>query len=164
MRWISGLFLLFLLDGCGCYDFSGTRIPEDIRSFSVDLFSKDAALASPQSSIVFTEKLKTKFQSNSKLKLVTSNGDYHFSGSIKDYRVEAASIGQNTGAEQNQFTIVIAVKFASEAHPEKNFEKDFSQNAVFNASESFSSKEEQLSGEIFDKIVQQIFAEVALDW
>lgn len=172
MTWSKNtIFILFTalaltFSGCSIcgYDFKGSNIPPDIKSISVGFFNNEAEIVNPQLSLQFTEKVKTKFQSESKLKLVTENGDYQITGAIRDYRWTPATLNGPTGTGQNQFTITVKVNFESALHPEKNFNKDFSQNAVFDASKNFSEVEQQYSSEISDKIIQQIFAEIALDW
>lgn len=163
----SVISLTLVLAGCGIcgsYNLSGSNLPTDIKTISVAFFNNEAELVNPQLSLAFTEKLKTKFQSESKLKLVTENGDYKLSGAIRNYRWTPATLSGPSGGGQNQFTISVHVNFESEKHPEKNFSKDFSQNAVFDASQNFSDVEQQYASDISDKIVQQIFAEIALDW
>lgn len=163
---LPSIILTMLVSGCSIcgYDFNGSNIPPDIKSISVAFFNNEAEIVNPQLSLQFTEKLKTKFQSESKLKLVTENGDYRLSGAIRDYRWSPATLNGPGGTGQNQFSITVRVNFESEKYPDKNFNKDFSQNAVFDASKNFSDVEQQFSSEISDKIVQQIFAEIALDW
>lgn len=149
---------------CGkIYDFRGANIPPDVNSFSVDFFKNEATIVNPELSILITEKLKTKFQTESRLKLVASSGDYKFAGTIKDYKISQASL-DNTGASQNQLTINVKVIFISEFHPEKNFERDYSFFKTYLATEDFNIIENNLATEITDVIVQKIFAEVALDW
>ncbi|MBS3915045.1 MAG: hypothetical protein KG003_11130 [Bacteroidetes bacterium] len=171
MNWIKKIlfpvFCLFLLFGavaCGIYDFKGSNISKDVETFSVDLFGNEAQLVNPQLSLLFTEKLKTKFQRETKLHLITENGDWRFAGAIREYKIEPVIIDNNTGASQNQFTIGVHVVFENEKDPTKNFSKDFSFNRTFDASKEFSSVENELSDEITDNIVQQIFAATALDW
>lgn len=153
-----------LFSGCDIYNFKGSNIPKEVETFSVDLFGNEAQLVNPQLSLLFTEKLKTKFQSESRLNLVAVNGDWRFSGAIRDYRIEAATIDNNTGAAQNQFTITIKVVFENDKDPAQNFSRDFSFFRTFDASREFSSVENDLANEITDNIVQQIFAATALEW
>lgn len=171
LRAVYGLMLLpllLLLGGCTpfwkFYDFKGAAIPADIQTFSVDFFSNEAAIVNPQLSMSFTEKLKTKFQSETRLALTNADGDYKFGGSIVEYTITPATLNADVGTAQNQFTIRIRVEFTCEKYPEKNFSRDFSFFKIFDASASFESVEEGLSTDIQNQIVQQIFAAVALDW
>lgn len=153
-----------LLSACGVYNFKGSNIPKEVETFSVDLFGNEAQLINPQLSLNFTEKLKTKFQSETRLSLVNTSGDWRFSGAIRDYRIETATIDQNTGAAQNQFTITIKVVFENVQDETKNFTREFSFFRTYDSSKEFSSVENALSAEITDNIVQQIFAATALEW
>lgn len=164
MNWIKFAVFALIVSACGIYNFKGSNIPKEVETFSVALFGNEAQLVNPQLSLNFTEKLKTKFQQESRLSLVANNGDWKFSGAIKDYKIETATIDQNTGAAQNQFTIVVRVEFENSADSEKNFNREFSFFRTYDASKDFSSIENALSNEITDNIVQQIFAATALEW
>ena len=160
--------LLLLLGGCTpfwkFYDFKGAAIPADIQTFSVDFFSNEAAIVNPQLSMSFTEKLKTKFQSETRLALTNADGDYKLGGSIIEYSITPASLNADVGTAQNQFNIKVRVEFVCEKYPEKSFARDYAFFKIFDASSTFESVEESLSTEIQNQIVQQIFAAVALDW
>ena len=112
----------------------------------------------------FTEKLKSIFQTETRLALTNGDGDYKFGGSIVDYSIVPASLNADIGTAQNQFNIRVRVEFTCEKYPEKNFARDFSFFKIFDATSTFESVEESLSTEIQTQIVQQIFAAVALDW
>lgn len=146
------------------YDFKGANIPSDINTFAVDFFANEAAIVNPQLSMSFTEKLKSKFQTETRLALTNGEGDYKFAGSVMEYSITPASLNAEIGTAQNQFNIKIRVEFSCEKYPEKNFARDFSFFKIFDANSTFESVEESLSTEIQTQIVQQIFAAVALDW
>jgi hypothetical protein len=167
MSWSKWLILAVLTSGCGffrAYDPRGTFIPEDIQTFSVDFFNNEAAIVNPQLSLQFTEKLKTKFQSETRLKLVNGEGDYKLGGIIKDYRIEPATRNANTGTAENQLTIIVRLDFVCDKYPEKSFTKEYSFFRTYSAAQNLSAVEGNLSSEISDNIVQQIFAAIALDW
>lgn len=156
--------ICLVIGSCKYYNFKGSNIPKDVKTFSVDLFKNEAQLVNPQLTINFTEKLKTKFQSETRLEMATSNGDWKFSGTVKDYRIIPATIDNNSATAQNQFTITIKVNFENQKDSEQNFTRDFTFFRTFDASKDFSSVESVLSNEITDNIVQQIFAATALEW
>jgi hypothetical protein len=171
MNWIKASALTALsvalatvISSCDIYNFKGSNIPKEVETFSVDFFGNEAQLVNPQLSLQFTEKLKTKFQSETRLNMVTVNGDWRFSGAIRDYKIEPATIDNNSGAAQNQFTIAVKVVFENEKNPEQNFNRDFSFSRTYDAGREFSSIENDLANEITDNIVQQIFAATALEW
>jgi len=161
------LVLIATLSSCNFfrhYDFRGANIPEDVQTFSVEYFTNEAEYINPSLSMDFTEKMKTKFQTETRLGLSANPGDYQFAGRITRYSITPATLNNNTGTAQNQFSITVRVEFASPLYPEKNFAQDFSFFKIFEANQNFQSIESALTDEITDNLVQQIFAKVALDW
>jgi len=156
--------LSILMSSCGIYNFRGANIPEDVKTFSVGFFSNEASYVNPSLSVDLTEKLKTKFQTETTLNLKSDDGDYQISGVIKRYEITPAALNAQTGAAQTQFTITVNVDFVCPKHSEKDFSKDFTSSITFDASREFSSVESALSAELTEIIVQQIFAAIALDW
>lgn len=169
MNWIKQLKYSLIvcsisISSCGIYDFRGSNIPSDVTSFSVSYFENEAELVNPSLSIDFTEKLKTKFQTETQLGLKDQEGDYQVTGFIKSYRIQPAALSSTTGATQTQFTISVHVDFICPKYSEKDFSKDFTSSQTFDSQLEFNSVESQLSNELTDIIVQQIFAAIALDW
>ena len=168
MNWIKILFL-FLVSGFlgSCvmkYSMSGISIPADVKTISVSYFPNEAEIVNPGLSQLFTERLKDKFQNETKLELVKSGGDFQFSGAIVDYRVIAANIQDNTTSSSSKFVISVNVEFTSEKHPKMNFTKVFPSDEVFDASRTFESLENELTLIVVDEIIQDIFNKTALSW
>jgi hypothetical protein len=167
MNWNKGLSL-FLISwiflGCGIYDFKGSNIPKDVKTFNVGFFNNEAQLINPSLSIDFTEKLKTKFQTETSLGMVTDNGDYQIAGVITRYMLNPAALNAQTGSAQTQFTLTVKVDFTCEKYPEKDFSKEFTSSQTFDSALDFNSIENSLAAELSDIIIQQIFAAIALDW
>ena len=160
------LILSTILSSCigKYYNFRGANIPDDVTTFSVSYFNNEASLVNPSFSLDFTEKVKTKFQTETQLGLKAEEGDYKIGGVIKNYSIAPAAINVQTGAAQTQFTIIVNVEFECVKYPEKNFTRDFTSSITFDAGTDFSSVESSLSNELSDIIVQQIFSAIALDW
>ncbi|MDG1098777.1 MAG: LPS assembly lipoprotein LptE [Bacteroidia bacterium] len=166
MIWNKLTPLCFLLASC-CgkfYNFKGANIPPDIKNFSVEIFKNEAEIVNPELANAMTEKLKTKFQQQTSLGLVQDKGDYSFASIINEYRVEPASLSPGQGTAQNKFSISVLVDFKCAKYPEKDFSKSYANFRNFDASEQFSAVEKNFAEEIADNIIQQIFADVALDW
>ncbi|MBR9861065.1 hypothetical protein GYB22_10045 [bacterium] len=158
------LVLLPFIPGCGIYSFSGTSIPEDVETFSVAFFENNAAIVSPLLSQNFTEKLKSKFISETNLSIVEENGDFAFSGYITRYSVDPISVQGDDNAQLNRLTITVNVKMESPDHPELSFEQSFENFQDFDANTNFASRESQLNDEITDLLIQQIFNKAAINW
>lgn len=168
MNTFKTLIIAFAFTGvcssCGFYSFTGTSIPPDIEHFSVQFFQNNASIVAPLLSQNFTEKLKNKFISDTRLQIVTANGDFSFSGYIRDYRIEPVAIQGDATTNLNRLTITVHVKMECRKHPQLAFEQDFVNFMDFDATKNFSALENSLIEEITEMLVQQIFNKAAINW
>lgn len=159
------LFLTLALASCSVkYSFTGASIPPDAKTVSVQLFQNIAAQVNPTLSNYFTEELKNRFTSQTKLLMVNDFGDFAFSGQITNYAVTPVSVQSNETAAQNRLSITVKVKFVNRIDPKGSFDKGFTQYEDFESSQSFVSVEDQLMQEIVSKIVEDIFNASAANW
>jgi hypothetical protein len=153
------------LPACGPYSFTGASIPPEVKTVQVDFFENRADIVVPELSQQFTEKLKDKFVTETRLTLVRQKGDLQFSGQIVQYRVSTQTVsGTTERASESRLTIAVKLRYANEANPKDNFEKTFSQYAVFDATQSLSSVEDQLIDQITDRLIQDIFNATVNNW
>lgn len=158
------LLVLITFSRCGFYKMNGVTIPPDVETVSVAYFDNRAGIVNPLLSQQFSEKLKTKFISETNLDLVSGAGDFSFSGSITEYTVEPVAIQNNTSSSLNRLKITILAKMECSKHPKLNFEQSFTQFQDFDANKSFSSLETRLVDDITNMIVQEIFNRAAINW
>jgi len=143
---------------------SGNPMPDSVKTFSIDQFSNSASLGPSTIGFTFTENLRDLFQSQTKLELVTSDGDLSYEGNIVNYTVQPISLQGNQTAAQNRLTITVKVSFINQKQEGKDFEKSFSRFADFSSSSSLSSVENDLITEIFEQITQDIYNKTLGDW
>lgn len=158
------LLCLFSQISCGIYSFSGTSIPPQVETFSVSFFENNASIVSPLLSQTITEKLKSKFISETNLSIVEFNGDFSFSGEITEYNVAPVSARNTEDATLNRLKITIRTKMDCEKDPKLSFEQSFTNFQDFDATTNFSSIESQLIDEISDMLIQQVFNKAAINW
>lgn len=166
MTRIFALIILFLpiLNACTVsYSPNGAQIGT-ASTISVQYFGNQASLNNPVLSQVFTEKLKTKFIRETRLKLVDDEGDMQFSGQITGYNVAPVAIQQNVTAARNRLTITINVKFVNKTDKKYDFEKSFTNFEDFDAGASLTSVENSLIDIITEKIIQDVFNEAVINW
>lgn len=155
----------WLLAGCTVkYSFTGASIPPEAKTVSVQLFQNIAPQVNPTLSNYFTEELKNRFITQTKLVMVNDFGDFAFSGQISNYTVSPVSVQSNETAALNRLTISVRVKFQNKVDNKSSFDKTFSQYEDFPSSQSFVQLEEQLMQEIVKKIVEDIFNASAANW
>jgi hypothetical protein len=153
-----------VVPSCGIYSFSGVTIPDDVKSISIHYFPNQAPQVAPTLSQVFTEKLRDKFQNETRLFLTPQNGDYHIDGVITDYAIQPVGVSGNTAATENRLTMMAKVNFQCVGYPKLNFTKTYTNFVNFEASTNFATIENRLIDEVTAMMVQDIFNDIALKW
>lgn len=169
MKQIIGyvLFLQLLIGNFGCrvnYSLSGASIPENVKTVSIEYFENQAALTNPNFPQIITEALRDKFLSQTRLKLVNSDGDVHFRGFITAYQSAPVALSGNDQASLNRLTISVGVSYENKLDENQNFNQSFTRFADFAASQNISSVEDALMNEIAGQLVQDIFNRAFLNW
>ena len=143
---------------------SGASISPDIKTFNVKYFQKTSALGPSTLSQIFTENLKDKFLTQTKLKLSEKDADLIFEGSITNYAVTPLAIQANERAAKNRLTITINVKFTNLKNEKQNFESSFSRFADFDSNQSLSAVENALITEINVQLTDDVFNKAFINW
>jgi hypothetical protein len=146
------------------YGFSGATIPPEAKTVAVQYFQTTASLAPPILSQSFTEALKDKMSSQTRLALVSKNGDLNFEGSITGYSTSPIAIQSTDVAALNRLSISVNVKYSCSFDEKKNFEQTFTRYADYNSSQTLTSVEEQLIKDINEQLTQDIFNRALNDW
>lgn len=159
--------LIVLASAWGCsvkYSFTGASISPDVKTVSVAYFQNLSTLVNPTLSSLFTEELKNRFVSQTRLSMVSDFGDLNFSGEIKNYQVTPVAIQGNETAASNRLTITIRVKFVNSKDEKQNFDKTFSRYEDFDSQRPFNSIEGDLVKIIVDKLVEDVFNGAVANW
>lgn len=159
------LIPVLMLSGCRFYSFTGGQF-SGAKTFSVDYFKPQTAMATPTYAQRFTEAMKDLLLAQSPLKLQETDGDLRFSGSIIDYSTAPAAIqsGAAETASLNRLTITVKVKYENSLDPDLGFEKTFSKFSDFDANQDLFSIEEELWSLINEQLTQEIYNASVGNW
>lgn len=146
------------------YSFSGASIPPEAKTVSVQYFQNNASLAPPTLSQTFTEALRDKLSSQTRLGLVNKEGDLAFEGSVTSYTTAPIAIQSTDQAALNRLTITVNVKYTCSFDEKKNFEQSFSRFSDYPSTKSLTAVENELITDINQQIVQDIFNRTLNDW
>lgn len=154
-----------IVSGCGVYSFTGGQY-SGAKTFSVDYFKPQSALATPLYAQRFTESLKDLLLAQSPLRLTERNGELTYSGTIVDYRTAPIAVqsGAAETASLNRLTITVKVKYENSLEPELNFEKTFSKFADYDANQDLFTIEESLWSLINEQLTQEIYNASVGNW
>ena len=157
------LILLFLLQGCGIYNFTGGDVGS-AKTFQVNRFVNSAPLAEPGLDRDFTLALQDIIINQTNLNLTPSNGDLLYEGEIVEYRIAPMSATAQNTAAQNRMTIGVNVRFYNKTKPDDDFEQRFSFFYDFPAASSVNSVKSEAYQVIFERITQDIFNSSLANW
>ncbi|MEN9348909.1 MAG: LPS assembly lipoprotein LptE [Flavobacteriales bacterium] len=161
---ISLLFILLIAAGCNVrYSFTGGQF-SGAKTFSVDFFRPQTALASQSYAQQMTESLKDFLLAQSPLTLVTKDGELRYQGFITDYRVAPIAIQGNETAGKSRLSITVKVKYTNTLEPDLSFDKSFTKFADYSASESLFSIEQELWTQINEQLAQEIYNASVGNW
>ena len=167
---MKGFFVIAIcfvtaLSGCGIYSFTGGQF-SGAKTFSVDYFKPQTAMATPLYAQRFTESLKDLLLAQSPLKLAERKGELTFSGTIVDYRTAPVAVqsGAAETASLNRLTITVKVSYVNSLEPDLSFEKTFSKFADFDANQDLFSIEEGLWSLINEQLTQEIYNASVGNW
>ena len=146
------------------YSLSGASIPPEAKTVSVQYFQNNASLAPPTLSQTFTEALRNKLSSQTRLSLINKGGDLNFEGSIIGYSTSPIAIQSSDQAALNRLTITVSVKYTCSFDEKKNFEQTFSRYSDYKSTSSLTTVEEGLITDINEQLVQDIFNKALNDW
>jgi hypothetical protein len=159
------LLMTLMLDGCKVsYSFSGASISSEVKTFSVEYFQNRASLVQVGLSQTITDALIDKCRAQTNLTYVTDAGDVSFEGEISDYKTAPLTVAADALAAMNRFTISVKVKFTNTVEPDYSFEQTFSRYADYPGSKNLSEVEKELSDQIVEQLVEDIFNQAFVNW
>ncbi len=165
------LIVIIFFESCGIYSFTGSTLPPEVKTMSIQTFVNNALLGPSNMSVSFTEEIKDYYQQNTGLILVDQEGDIQLEGYIESFTLTpvAASAGATAGAadlsNQSRITISVSAVYINTKDGTFDFDKRFSNFRDFDsATTDLSQVEEQLVDEIFEQIIIDIFNSSVANW
>ena len=146
------------------YSFTGANLSPAVKTYTVYYFPNRARLINPTLSQTFTEGLKEKLQRQTSLNELQESGDLEYEGQITGYELRPVSIQKDDLSAQTRLTITIKLKYTNNIAPEENFERNFSAYDDFDSNLDISSIEDELSADIVEKLLDDIFNATIANW
>lgn len=147
---------------------NGASIPPELKSINVEFFENNAPLVVPTLSQTFTEALKDRIRSQSKLSITRDPAaSATMSGAIINYTITPASIEATDPnkpplADASRLSITVNVKYTNEFDKKFNFEQQFTKYQDFQG--DISSKEQTLIPVIVKQLTEDIFNKAFANW
>lgn len=157
---------MLFLAGCSVkYSLNGASIDyTKIKTVSITDFQNLAPTVYPPLAQRFTEDLKDRFQRQTRLRDIPTNGDLSIEGEIVGYDLSAEAVQENAFAAKTRLTLRINVRFTNKVNEEENFEREFTSFGTFDSSQMFVDVQDQLCEELTKDIINQIFNATVENW
>lgn len=138
----------------------------------INTFPNNAANNLPTLSQEFTVALQNRFLQRTTLKGAVENPDLLIEGEITDYNITPTSIGSPTTttqgttieAMQNKLTITVKVHYENKIDPSLNFDRTYSDEAVFNSDLDLNTIETAQVKIVNERIINKIFNDIVANW
>ncbi|MDR0969879.1 MAG: LPS assembly lipoprotein LptE [Lentimicrobiaceae bacterium] len=162
---IACLFvMLFGIQSCGVYSFTGASIPAEAKTVSIQYFPNNTLIVNPLLSSELTNALRDRFMSQTSLDLVDRNGDLAFEGEITDYNTSPVAIQSDQTAALNRLSISVNVRFFNKFDESKNFEARFSAYEDYPSEQDLNAVQSALIATIIELLVDDIFNRSVVNW
>lgn len=160
------LGIILLVSACTIsYKFNAASIDYNVvKTITIAEFPNQAARVYPPLSQNFTEELKDLFTRKTRLSLVPSNGDLELEGEIVGYDEAPMAVKEDAWASETRLTVSVRVRFTNRSNPEKDFEQTFTAHKDYSATLMLNDVEEELTRDITEEIIDQIFNATVADW
>jgi hypothetical protein len=140
-------------------------MPAGVNTFSIQYVENQARLVEPGLSQQVTDAFKDYMQKNTNLVMVNSNAHIDFDAVIIGYEPSVPStVVAGDQASQNKFTITVRVKYSCNIDSELDFEASFSRFRLYNVESDFESVRADLTKEIIDEILDDIYKRAFANW
>ncbi len=166
MKQIIIYLTLFVgLSACSIkFTLSGSSVPDNLKTFTVQYFENRAPLINPALSQSFTEALKDRITNESRLILEDRNGDIDFSGEITGYSIRPMAIQADAISAETRLTVTVKVRYRNFKDPKDNWESTFKAFEDYPSEQNINEIEDELTTLIIEQITEDIFNKAFSDW
>ena len=158
--------LVLFTQGC-TIKLNGASIPPELKTINIQYFENNAPLVVGYLSQQFTEALKDRIRSTTRLSIVQGEADASMSGTITGYSIEPVSVQATNNnvapiAGATRLTITVSVTYTNKADKKLNFTQPFPAFADFTG--DISTQEQKLITTITKQLTEDIFNRAFANW
>lgn len=147
-----------------CYSFRGISIDRNVTTYYVENFKNNAVNSLPAMEQLFTEGLKEKIRTDTRLIYNDETPDIEFKGTLVDFRISSEAPQPGELVAINRLTIVLAIEFINHQDEEKNWRNNFSHFFDFSSSTDFAAVQDEAVEAIQLQLMEDIFNKAFTDW
>lgn len=147
------------------YKFNGASIDYNVvKSITIENFPNRAAFQWGPMESIFNLALTDIYARQTKLRQTSRNGDLVLKGEITEYSQLNKSVSSDGYSSMIQLKMTVKVNFENTTNHSEDFERTFSANREFDATQQLNDVQEELVQQMADEIVDQIFNATVANW
>ncbi len=165
MRALSSILcILAIILVSSCYSFKGGSVPSHLKTVAIPLLDDQSGSGEPNLRERVTNKLLDRFRQDNSLKVVDrTNADAILEGSIVGALDEPYVVAQGETVTRWRITLTVKATFQDMKLKKPMWERQFSNFALYNASEGPTAREVGFAAAI-DKVTEDIVNESVSGW
>lgn len=160
------IVLIFSATGCLTYSFTGTSIPQDVRTVYIPFLPDRTDSGISDLSDRLNQSLINRFINQSRLSLANDkeNADSFIEGSIQSYRNQPFSVGGDEQANLNEVQISVRATFQFAKDEKPLWSKSFSGNSTYDVRSNPLDAEIEAAEEALQQIANNMFNDAVGNW
>ena len=158
--------LVAIVSACSVsYKFNGASIDyTKTKSIQIADFPIRSAYVWGPMGPLFNNELKDMFASHTRLAQVRRNGDLKLEGEIIRYDQRNKSVSSEGYSAQTELSMTVNVRFTNNVNHNEDFEQQFTAQQSYDTTQSLTSVQDELVGQMIKDICDQIFNATVANW
>ena len=158
-------YSLFITSCSVSYKFNGSNIDyTKTKTIQIAEFPIRSSYVWGPMGPMFNNALKDKFRTRTKLTQVKRNGDLKLEGEITKYDQRNKSVSAEGYSAQTELSITVNVRFTNNVNHNEDFEQQFTAQQSYDTTQSLTSVQDELVGQMIKDICDQIFNATVANW
>ena len=158
-------YSLFITSCSVSYKFNGSNIDyTKTKTIQIAEFPIRSSYVWGPMGPMFNNALKDKFRTRTKLTQVKRNGDLILEGEITKYDQRNKSVSAEGYSAQTELSITVNVRFTNTVNHNEDFEQQFTAQQSYDTTQSLTSVQDELVGQMIKDICDQIFNATVANW
>ena len=147
-----------------CYTLNGISISPDTETFLVEQFEVNVVEGPAEIGQRFSEALKLRINSDTRLAFDDQDPDVRFTGAIVGFSVTPEAPNANNQADLSRLTITVAVEYDDTILEKNSYRQTFTDFELFNTNENLLDIQDGLLADIFDRMSEEAFQKAFSNW
>ena len=158
--------LMLICTSCMSYSFTGTSIPNDVRTIHISFFPDNSQSGLGDLSDRLYSALIDRFVNQSRLSLNNEqeNADSWMEGAVQSYSNRPFSVGGDEQANLNEIQIVVRATFQYANSDEPVYSKSFTGTATYDVLDNPVDGEIEAAADALQQIANNAFNDAVSNW